>query len=290
VAYAATHNSMSVAGAPGWFLGEQGRSIPNQLEAGARALLFDVWYGVPAGSVVRTSPRSYQEALATAQAEVGPEIVAAGERVAASVANHQPTGPEGLYLCHGLCETGSTPLADLLGDLRSWLATHPDEVLTLFVENHVDPGDLARAVEDAGLGGYVHTPVAGQPWPSLRDMVRSGRRLVVMTEQGDGGAAAPWLVNGFTVTQETPFTFPTVESFSCAPNRGPADAPLFLLKHWLSGFTALVSNAQRANTLEVLGERADRCRQERGHLPNFVAVNYLDIGDTLTVVDRLNGV
>ena len=41
--------------APGWFLGEQGRDIRGQLELGTRALLFDVWYGFPAGSVVRTT-------------------------------------------------------------------------------------------------------------------------------------------------------------------------------------------------------------------------------------------
>ena len=179
----------------------------------------------------------------------------------------------------------------MLGEVRSWLATHPDEVLTLFVENHVDPADLAAAVEAAGLGGYVATPPpVGAPWPTLREMIRSGRRLLVMTEEGDGGSAAPWLVNGFSLTQETPYTFPTVESFSCAPNRGPAEAPLFLLNHWLAGFTALVSSAQLVNTVEVLGDRAEQCRRERGQIPNFVAVNFFDIGDTMAVVDRLNGV
>ena len=176
VAYAATHNSMSIAGAPGWFLAEQGGDMPGQLGFGARALLFDVWYGYPAGSVTRTSARSYEEALAVAEAELGPEVVAAAQRVIAAVATAQPTGPEGLFLCHGLCETGSTPLADLLGEVRGWLATHPDEVLTLFVENHVDPADLASAIEAAGLGGYVLTPPpTGVPWPTLRDMIRSGR-------------------------------------------------------------------------------------------------------------------
>jgi hypothetical protein len=289
VAYASTHNSMAVAGAPGWFLGEQGDDMVAQMDGGVRALLIDVWYGVPAGSIVRTSARSYQEALATAEAEVGPEVTAAALRVAASVASARPTGPEGLYLCHGLCETGSTPFAELLGDVRTWLATHPDEVLTVFVEDHVEAADIADAVEGAGLGGYLHTPALGGPWPTLQDMIRSGRRLVVMVEAGDGGAA-PWLVNGFTVTQETPYTVPTIESLSCAPNRGPADAPLFLLNHWLSGFTALVTNARRVNTISILGARADRCRAERGQIPNFVAVNYFDIGDTMAVVDHLNGV
>ncbi len=63
-------------------------------------------------------------------------------------------------------------------------------------------------------------------------------------------------INGFEHTQDTPYTFPTVESFSCDPNRGPADAPLLLLNHWLSGFSSLVTDAQLVNAREVLLPRA----------------------------------
>jgi len=193
-------------------------------------------------------------------------------------------------MCHGLCETGSTPFLEALVELRTWLATNPDEVVTLFIEDHVASELIAADVAAAGLLPYVHEPVAGAAWPTLGAMVASGRRLVVMVEEGDGGDDAPWLVNGFEFTQDTPYTFPTVASFSCDPNRGPADAPLLLLNHWLSGFSALVSNAQQVNTSEVLGERAERCRTERNQPPNFVAVNFVTIGDVFEFVDDLNGV
>jgi hypothetical protein len=121
-------------------------------------------------------------------------------------------------------------------------------------------------------------------------MIESGRRLVVMVETGRGGDAAPWLVNRFDLTQETPYTFPTVDDFTCAPNRGPSDAPLFQLNHWLSGFSSLVTNAELVNQREVLLTRAQQCEQERGQLPNFVAVNYVALGDVYEVVDVLNGV
>ena len=121
-------------------------------------------------------------------------------------------------------------------------------------------------------------------------MIRSGQRLVVMLEEGDGGGDAPWLVNGFEHTQDTPYTFPTVESFNCDPNRGPGDAPLLLLNHWLSGFTSLVTDAQLVNARDVLLPRVEQCQEEREMLPNFVAVNFVAIGDVVEVVDTLNGV
>ena len=60
--------------------------------------------------------------------------------------------------------------------------------------------------------------------------------------------------------------------------------------HWLSGFSALVTSAQQVNVSGVLLPRAEQCRDERGQIPNFVAVNFITIGDVLTVVDELNGV
>ena len=147
-------------------------------------------------------------------------------------------------MCHGLCEIGSTPFEDMLAQLRGWLAINPGEVVTLFVEDHVDADLIAADVESSGLLPLVYQPEAGQPWPTLREMIDSNQRLVVMLEEGTGGDAAPWLVNGFELTQDTPYTFPTAADFSCDPNRGPSDAPLFLLNHWLSGFGSLVTSAQ----------------------------------------------
>jgi hypothetical protein len=121
-------------------------------------------------------------------------------------------------------------------------------------------------------------------------MITSGRRLVVLTEEGSGAPTYPWLRNAFALVQDTPYTFPDVDDFSCEPNRGPPDAPLLLVNHWLSGFTSLVSAAEQVNVAEVLGERVQQCERECGLLPNFVGVNFYTIGDVLAVVDDLNGV
>ena len=173
----------------------------------------------------------------------------------------------------------------MLGELRGWMAANPDEVVTLFIEDHVDAGLIAADVEAAGLLPAGLRAAPGEPWPTLGEMIRSGERLVVMLEEGDGGDEAPWLVNGFEHTQDTPYTFPTVDSFSCDPNRGPADAPLLLLNHWLSGFTSLVTDAQLVNDRDVLLPERSSAQAERGTIPNFVAVNYVAIGDVYDVVD-----
>jgi hypothetical protein len=120
-------------------------------------------------------------------------------------------------------------------------------------------------------------------------MVDSGRRLVVLQEEQGGGTAYPWLLQGFDYVQDTGYTYPTVESFDCQLNRGRAASPLFLVNHWLSNFTTLYTDAQTVNAAEVLGPRVERCQAERGRLPNYVAVNWNNLGDVPQVVDQLNG-
>lgn len=287
VSYVTTHNSMSAADQPGWFLAEQPHSLTRQLDGGARALMIDVWSARPAGEYVSSLSVNLTEGRADLEESFDPEVVDAALRVVESLIG-PPTGPPDLFMCHGLCEIGATELAPALGALRVWLDTNPDEVVTAIVENHVPADDIAQAFVDAGLEPYLHTPT--DQWPSLSEMITSGRRLVVMTEEGSGGSTAPWLRNAFDLTQDTPYTFPTAADFSCEPNRGGPQAPLLLVNHWLSGFSSIVTAAEQVNVVDVLGERVRQCQQERGMRANFVAVNYYDIGDVVAVVDDLNGV
>jgi hypothetical protein len=293
VAYAASHNSMATATDPTWFIPEQGHSITGQLDDGVRALLIDVWPGYPTTqNRVATARSAYAEAKAQLERELGPEVVAAGLRVVDAVSDPTPAGPETLYLCHGLCEIGATAFQPEMASVRAWLDTHPDEILTVVIEDYVDAGRIGAALEASGLASYAAAPPdAGAPWPTLREMITSGKRLYVLLENGTRTDRYPWLANAYQrLLQETPYTAPTpADLATCKPNRGRADAPLLLMNHWLTGFDQLVSNARRANAAAVLGTRAELCRTER-RLPTFVAVNYTDLGDLRAVVRKLNGV
>ncbi|MGA7690621.1 MAG: hypothetical protein WCA29_15460 [Jiangellales bacterium] len=288
VSYMTTHNAMSAADEPGWFLAEQPHGLISQLDGGARAAMIDVWAARPSEGGVSSLSVNLDEGRTQLEEAFGASVVDSALRVVEAVVG-EPTGPEALYMCHGLCEIGATELAPTLGSLRAWLDTNPDEVVSLIVENHVPATEIGQAFVDAGLEPSLHTVVDGE-WPTLAQMITSGRRLVVMTEEGSGGDDYPWLRNAFALTQDTPYTFPTPDDFSCEPNRGPADAPLLLVNHWLSGFGNLVTAAQTVNVIDVLGSRVEQCEQERGLQPTFVGVNFYDIGDVAAVVDDLNGV
>jgi hypothetical protein len=203
-----------------------------------------------------------------------------------------------MYLCHTFCELGATTLESVLDDLRDFLVSHPDEVLVVINQDYVTPEDFVGAVEEAGLEDLVYRgPVTGS-WLTLREMIDTGERLVFLAENHAG--AAPWYRLAYkTITEETPYTFPKVAQLTrpkklpatCKPNRGPADAPIFLVNHWISTDPLpRPSDAEKVNAYEPLLARVRECRRLREHFPNLVAVNFYLRGDVFGVVDTLNGV
>ena len=291
VAFAGTHNSMSAADQPGWFLAEQPHGILRQLDDGIRVLLIDSWYGqrTQREGVVATSAESREAALAEAEATYGASVVQSALRLRDAL-DLTPTGPVTPYLCHALCELGSTEWEPLMEDVRDWLDRNPREVVTFFIQDEVTPADTAALVERAGLLPYTYVPEAGKPWPTLGEMISSGKRVVFLLENASGGAENPWLIDSRVEVQDTPYSYSNSSQFTCDLFRGTADAPLFLVNHWLSNYATRVIDAAQVNAADVLEPRLEQCQTERGRLPNFVAVDNYDQGDLFGAVDRLNGV
>jgi len=190
------------------------------------------------------------------------------------------------YLCHDDCRIGRRPLVDGLCSVRAFLDSNPDEVVTLLIESHVSAEDTAEAVSRSGLAEYLHTQPRGAPWPKLREMIASGRRLVVFTESG--GGSPEWYQNLYEHSWETAYAFSSPAEMSCAGNRGDASHPLFVLNHFLNAPVAGRELAEQVNHDPVLLDRARRCMRESGHLPNFLAVDFYDVGDVFSVAAVLN--
>ena len=290
VTFPATHNSMAAADEPGWFLAEQPDGVIGQLDAGIRVLLIDSWYGqaTQRSDVIATAAADQARGEAELRTTYGDAVVDSALRLRNAV-GLTPRGEPKPYLCHGLCELGSTEWLPLMIQVRQWLDAHPREVVTFFVQDEVSPADTAKLLDEAGLTPMLHTQKEGEPWPTLGQMIDSGHRVVVLMENHGGGARYPQLLQGFDWVQDTPYDARTVSDFSCRRLRGKPSSPIFLINHWLNRADKRVSDSATVNAWNVLWPRVHECEKERGLLPNFVAVNFYDLGDLMKVVDKLNG-
>jgi hypothetical protein len=297
VALPATHNSMAVP-LPGWFSAEQDRPITDQLHDGIRGFLIDTHYAdrLPNGKLRTDIGDAHKLRLVAQQDGVNPSAVDAALRIRDRL-GFAGGGERGMYLCHTFCEIGGTALESVLRDLHTFLVANPGEVVVVINQDYVKPADFVGAVRDAGLEDLVYRG-STTTWPTLREMIRSDQRVVFLAENHAG--AAPWYQLAYKdITEETPYTFPKVADLtdpaklakSCRPNRGPDDAPLFLVNHWISTDPVpRPSDAAKVNAYGPLLRRLEECRKLRHHIPNLVAVNFYRRGALLRAVDALNGV
>jgi hypothetical protein len=187
--------------------------------------------------------------------------------------------------CHVGCTLGKISMADGLAIIRTFMEQNPDEVLSLLIENHISNQDTAQAFQDAGLVDVTFTHTLGDPWPTLSEMIQSGRKLVVYAETMGGDPA--WYHDLYAIAAETPYDFQMPSDFSCRQNRGLLKNELFLINHFLTGPSEMLADEVNHNPLLI--DRAQQCQQERGMFPNFLAVDFYEIGDLFAAVRTLNG-
>lgn len=192
-----------------------------------------------------------------------------------------------LYLCHDICQLGHTLLLDALKGIRTFLDEHPHEVLTFIIQDDITPEQTEQVFKAAGLADMMYVHKAGAAWPTLYDMIVSGKRIVAGAESASPPPA--WYHHFWDFAWDTPYTFAKPEDFTCAPNRGTKGNDLFLVNHWLSDPLSTPDRAKIANEYGLLSSRVKQCKMEGGQLPNFVAVDFYDIGALFQVVDELNG-
>lgn len=290
VAIPGTHNSMSAADEPGWLFAGQGKGIPGQLDDGIRGLLIDTHYGFQTPRGVATDLDNDPKSRAKLADEFGDQFVETAERLRGRIGFTGDAERE-VFLCHGFCELGATKAVSALAKIHDFLVQNPAEVLVISIEDGVSPADTAEAFEKSGLIDDVYKGRL-DPMPTLRRMIESGERVLVMGENTDG--SVPWLHPQYEgLVQETPYDFKTpaalADPMSCLPNRGLPDSPLFLMNNWVDTTPApRPTLADQANARPALTDRTGLCEAERGRPINLLAVDFYERGDLLGVVRQLN--
>ena len=282
-----SHNSMAGADIPGWMFPNQNAGMRKQLEDGVRGFLIDVHYGMPVGKKVKTDLTNEVNAVAKYEAALGKDGVEAALRIRERMAG-QEQGERDVYMCHGFCELGAEKFVPVLEDIRDFLVANPGEVLVLVIQDEsVTFPDIDRCFRESGLIDFVYRGPTTAPWPTMRELVESDQRVVVMAENQK--ETVEWYHPALQVLQETPYSFRDTTQFSNEPFRGGTAGSLALLNHWIET-TPLPkpSNAAIVNRHDFLMARIRAFQKRRGRLPNLVAVDFYGTGDLVQVCRELN--
>ncbi|MGW9023458.1 RICIN domain-containing protein [Streptomyces sp. NPDC055722] len=222
--------------------------------------------------------------------------------------------PDGAILCHNTCTLVSSPVALWVDVQRivDFLKAHPDQFITVFLEDYVDPGVLRSELARVnGLSDVLYRPdqtgVRQNGWPKMADLIAANHRLLIFTDHSRSSDESAGLIrDSFGVMYQKDWTVENYWSmgsgigssdWSCysrwydantnipLTRTEPGFRPLFVMNHFRDA--AIASTAQTDNT--KLADRAQRfCQPAARKKPNFLAVDRYDLGNPAAAVNTLN--
>jgi hypothetical protein len=222
--------------------------------------------------------------------------------------------PDGAILCHNTCTLVSSPVALWVDVQRivDFLKAHPDQFITVFLEDYVDPGVLRSELARVnGLSDVLYRPdqtgVRQNGWPKMADLIAANHRLLIFTDHSRSSDESAGLTrDSFGVMYQKDWTVENYWSmgsgigssdWSCysrwydantnipLTRTEPGFRPLFVMNHFRDA--AIASTAQTDNT--KLADRAQRfCQPAARKKPNFLAVDRYDLGNPAAAVNTLN--
>lgn len=227
-----------------------------------------------------------------------------------------------LHLCHSSCDLlDAGILSDWLAEIKKWLDSNPNEVVTVLLVNSDDstPQDLGAHFTTAQITDYAYVPPSttvppSAGWPTLQELITANKRLMVFVGSLDNPASIPtelaYLMDEFTFIFENPFENVDPSNFTCLPDRPTSvqgntegafsSGRMAFLNHFLyqEGLFDIetpdvgkinITNSPD-NNVGNLGYALSTCNSQYGKVPSFTLVDFFDEGPALAAVDALNGV
>lgn len=197
-------------------------------------------------------------------------------------------GPENVYVYHGFPSLGCLTFTTVLQPIKSFLENNPREIITLGIEGSASIGSMQPVFDQMGLTPYMHDQTFGEAWPTLLEMIASNKRLVVFAARSNANSYAGYH-DYWNFIVDNDYQADDLSDFDCEWFRGNPNGDLYLFNHFFTNFTPQRDSAMRINTYPVLKARIDECINFHGRKPNFLHVDFYNLGDCLQIADELNG-
>ena len=190
---------------------------------------------------------------------------------------------------HSISVLGTIPISDIFNDIKTFLDNNPNEIVTIILECNVTANDIEDEINQSGLSNYLYTHNA--TWPTLQSMIDNNNRLVIFTDIDDASTAQSWYHYVWDYAVETHYSIGNINDFTCDFNRGDPLNDLFIFNHFVTDANlgyGLYNESNDVNANPFFITRALDCQTQTNKFPNFVTVDFYELGDGIAVVDQLN--
>ncbi len=202
-------------------------------------------------------------------------------------------------------DPSAQPFSAVLADIKRFLAANPREVVTLRVENVIENWDvIANEFKKAGLDTFAHAQHKTKVWPTLGEMINSGKRLVIFIKRNGPNTKYPWMnyerdffwESNYSFSKKSALTADTSLPSSNSNFVARAQAPknkVFILSNFITfGFAGSKTLAKEVNTRDVLTKRFQNIAVRAGQQPTLLGLDFVELPNraAFDFVDNVNGV
>jgi hypothetical protein len=192
---------------------------------------------------------------------------------------------------HGSALLGTQALSSDFDEIKNFLDVNSNEIVTLILECNVSADDIESELINTGLMSYVYTHVNGAAWPTLQEMINLNERLIIFSDVDDASPSQGWYHYVWDFSVETHYSVNNVNDFTDDYNRGDSLNDLYIFNHFVTNGvtgTGMENEAVIANEYNFLLNRIEFNNVLKGKFPNFITVDFFELGDALNVVNSIN--
>lgn len=198
-------------------------------------------------------------------------------------------GPMDVYVYHGFPFLGCITFRSVLLEAKQFMVDNPHDILTIHIEGSASVAQMYDVFEEVGLTEYFHVQTLGQPWPTLGEMITSGKRLVVFTDRNNNDDVVGFH-HSWSFMVDNDYDAQKYSDFNCEWFRGDPNGGLYLFNHFITRLSPQPDSARVINAYDKLMTRINECHTYKGRWPTFLHLDFYEYGDALQIVDELNGV
>ncbi|PVU89786.1 hypothetical protein BB561_005158 [Smittium simulii] len=267
----------------------QHNSIKKQLEDGISVLMLDLH------NPEKNSIKPIIDSLKLKN-EIVDIVQSFSEKFAESFSSAKKTNEQAIQLCHTSCALLNAGKLELfLLDIKTFMDQNKNEVITIIFENYdnFSSDEIISRFIKVGLYDYLFDyKNYSQPkfyWPDLKTMIKDNNRLVLFSDK---------LKENTNDTLETSFNNTAETITEC--KLANSNTKLKLLNHFASKFINIdivkiqvpeTNKLIELNSRQSILTQVQKCENEyTDFLPNFIVVDFYDVGRLLETVSVLNNV
>ncbi len=209
-----------------------------------------------------------------------------------------------VVIAHGDARLFEQPFLPFLITIRNWLDNNRNDIITIHFESQVnDYNRIIGIINNAGLGHYLFDLGRNRNWPTLGEMRKTDKRLVVFSDRRQDVGFGIMHASRYIETRFNLKDFPCCEMRN--DNRAVVGTvynftPLFIMNHFYSimitpsipriAGTSYFSATSDVNSYEKIHKRVCDCFRTTGKWPNFIMIDFVGAfgGNELRIVRDIN--